>query len=42
MARDTDYEAARRIVDRDHAAGVESDGIIDNVLVELAALADGN
>lgn len=37
-ARDA-YAAACRIVDRDHAAGMEVEGIIDNVLAELARMA---
>lgn len=37
-ARDS-YEAACRIVDRDHKDGVFDQGIIDNILAELARLA---
>jgi hypothetical protein len=37
-ARDA-YHAACRIVDRDHEAGVDDHGIIDNMLAELAKLA---
>lgn len=33
------YAAACRIVDRDGALGIEAEGIIDNVLAELAKLA---
>lgn len=39
MGRKDAYEEACRIVDRDHAAGVDDNGIIDNVLAELAKMA---
>jgi hypothetical protein len=33
------YQAACRIVDRDGALGMETEGILDNVMAELARLA---